>query len=330
MYGELKQWTHVQVPPEDLGPSFKNLLREHVRARFENKFSHDGDYCVAVDEQSVELLENPVVQDGTCLNLCKVEFNSIVCRPFVGETVYVRIHKLHEVGVIADSGPVRIFVSTVQMPHWKYFSATTHTSERYVHDHDGGEMRTGTYICVKFIGVRKQESNEHKFHCLGTMNGPDLGPIRKAKERTWHDAAHGSLREPENSITGHLPHTHSGFHSTGGNYSGNYGGGTTGASDFRATGNDSQNARNLAPGLNEYINRERTPGESDAFGAMTGEELLGDGMYNTDNRYATGGDGGTQNGAMSAVDGLTAENRELYDNFLGDYERQQERRNRRG
>ncbi|CAD7952593.1 unnamed protein product [Amoebophrya sp. A120] len=199
MFGEMQQWKWVEIPPEDLGPNFLFSLRERVVKLYENKIDvDDGHYCIAVDTESVRLLENPVVQDGTCLALARVAFSSICCRPFKDEVVYCRATKLHEVGILSDFGPVRIFISSQQMKKYKFEPAT----RKFIHEEDQSEIAENSLLCCRLVGVRTEESDFIKFHALATIDEMDLGPVKYNETRCWIDPKwdqDGRIHERENA-----------------------------------------------------------------------------------------------------------------------------------
>jgi len=71
----------------------------------------NGDYSWMVDESTIKMVDKPVIQDGTGKIMFKVEFTSIIFRPFKNEVVSAEVTRVGKVGLILDYWPCRIFIS---------------------------------------------------------------------------------------------------------------------------------------------------------------------------------------------------------------------------
>lgn len=177
MFAEINQWVWVEVPPHELGPDFDEVVKRKVRSMYEGKVV-DGNYYIAVDLNSVALLDRPIVQDGTCQILCRTRFVSVVFRAFRDETMYVRVGKIHKVGVLADFGPMKIFLSAASLNGWKFVGADSTSRDRFEREEGGGvEISENTMLLVQLQGVRQELEGDFKFHAVATIDGPDLGPV---------------------------------------------------------------------------------------------------------------------------------------------------------
>lgn len=133
-------------------------------------------------------MDKPVIQDGTCKILCKVQYLALMFRPFKDQVVYAAVSALSRVGIMCEFGPMKIFLSASGNRAWHYregreggqTEAGLTRPERYVYElNEDIEILPRSLLCLRISGIRQDEKDGHVFHALGTINDDGLGIVRE-------------------------------------------------------------------------------------------------------------------------------------------------------
>ncbi|KAH0481885.1 MAG: hypothetical protein KVP17_003761 [Porospora cf. gigantea B] len=164
MYFLVDLWKNISVKPCMLGPHYdqhiENMLRQEVEGQCTGKYG----YVLSV----VRVLhaDKGRVQDGTGMVVVHVKYQAIVLKPFRGEVVDAVVTHVNSIGIFANCGPFRIFVTKTLIPEDFTFQDGIWT--------DGeATVKPNSEVRLKLQGVKYEGSS---MVAVGTINEDYLGP----------------------------------------------------------------------------------------------------------------------------------------------------------
>ncbi|KAL8275045.1 hypothetical protein Esti_001101 [Eimeria stiedai] len=169
MFFVVERWESVALRPAQLGPEYLSCIEALLRQQVEGKCLQSVGYVVCV----IRVLQNMPgrIQDSTGFVVVAAKYQAIVFKPFKEEVLDAVVTDVNKLGLFAQCGPLKVFVSRASLP-----SSYTFQEEEAVPSFSDGSvaLRTGGEIRLKLLGVRFDAS---QIFAVATINADYLGPI---------------------------------------------------------------------------------------------------------------------------------------------------------
>ncbi|OEH73722.1 DNA-directed RNA polymerase II subunit [Cyclospora cayetanensis] len=169
MFFVIERWESVALRPAQLGPQYLASVEALLRQQVEGKCLQSVGYVVCV----IRVLQNLPgrIQDSTGLVVVAAKYQAIVFKPFKEEVLDAVITDVNKLGLFAQCGPLKVFVSRASLPA----SYTFQEDDAMPSFSDGSlALRTGGEIRLKLLGVRFEAS---QIFAVATTNADYLGPL---------------------------------------------------------------------------------------------------------------------------------------------------------
>ncbi|KAL8433066.1 hypothetical protein Efla_006265 [Eimeria flavescens] len=172
MFFVVERWESVALRPAQLGPEYLSCVEALLRQQVEGKCLQSVGYVVCV----IRVLQNMPgrIQDSTGFVVVAAKYQAIVFKPFKEEVLDAVITDVNKLGLFAQCGPLKVFVSRASLASSYTFQAMQ--EEEAVPSFSDGAvaLRTGGEIRLKLLGVRFDAS---QIFAVATINADYLGPV---------------------------------------------------------------------------------------------------------------------------------------------------------
>ncbi|KEP66875.1 UNVERIFIED_CONTAM: DNA-directed RNA polymerase II RPB7 [Hammondia hammondi] len=169
MFFVVEQWHNVALRPAQLGRRYTQYVETLLRQQVEGKCLHNLGYIICVIR--IVHMEAGRVQDGTGMVIVAARYQAIAFKPFKDEVLDAVITDVNKLGLFAQCGPLKVFVSRASLPPsfvYQDDSAVGCMTDGEV------ELRVDSDIRLRLLGVRYDSMN---LFAIATINESYLGPI---------------------------------------------------------------------------------------------------------------------------------------------------------
>ncbi|PHJ20044.1 dna-directed rna polymerase ii [Cystoisospora suis] len=169
MYYVVEQWQSVALRPAQVGRRYRQCVETLLRQQVEGKCIHDIGYVICVIR--IIHMEAGRVQEGTGMVIVSCRYQGIAFKPSKDEVLDAVITDVNKLGLFAQCGPLKVFVSRASLP-----PSFVYQDDSAVGCMTDGEceLRVDSDIRLRLLGVRYDSMN---LFAIATINESYLGPI---------------------------------------------------------------------------------------------------------------------------------------------------------
>eukprot|EP00053_Salpingoeca_punica_P008800 m.78619 g.78619 ORF g.78619 m.78619 type:complete len:174 (-) comp14757_c0_seq3:2106-2627(-) len=161
----------ILLHPEHFGPTLKTTLKNKLHEEVEGTCQGRHGFIIAV--QRVIDISDGRILPGRGHALFVIKYKALVFRPFVGEVVDAIVSGVIEAGIVAEVGPLSVFISNHWIPDNFVFDRSSHPP-RYKSKDESESIQADDSIRLR-IGAVRIEANE--IHATGNLADNYLGVI---------------------------------------------------------------------------------------------------------------------------------------------------------
>lgn len=189
MFFVLEQWHNVVLRPAQLGPRYRACIETLLRQQVEGKCLHSLGYIICVIR--IVHVEPGRVQEGTGMVVVAAKYQAIAFKPFKDEVLDAVVTDVNKLGLFAQCGPLKVFVSRASLP-----SSFVYQDDSAMGCMTDGEceLRVDSDIRLRLLGVRYDSMN---LFAIATINDSYLGPIHHSTSAGGSSSLFSGLRTAE-------------------------------------------------------------------------------------------------------------------------------------
>ena len=144
----------MAIAPKNFGKNMETKILHELKRKVEGKPSGHFGYTILVTR--IKYTGQGILNEDTGNAHFKVEYWSLVFRPFVNEILPAEVKQLTQQGFFCQAGPLEIFVSKRLMPEEYAYDDTSSGQPCFRAEDDGDDITItiGTMVRVKIQGLR--------------------------------------------------------------------------------------------------------------------------------------------------------------------------------
>lgn len=162
---------NLQLHPSYFGPQMNQYLRDKLLTDVEGTCTGQFGYIVCVlDSMKIDVGKGKVLPQTGAAEF-EVKYRAVVWKPFKGEVMDAVVNSVSKMGVIADAGPLSVFISKHMVPSDMQFNPSSNPP---VYESEDQVIQKGSRIRLKLIGTR---TDVNEIYAIGTIKEDYLGAL---------------------------------------------------------------------------------------------------------------------------------------------------------
>mmetsp|Transcript_1252 Transcript_1252/g.1843 ORF Transcript_1252/g.1843 Transcript_1252/m.1843 type:complete len:171 (+) Transcript_1252:82-594(+) len=170
MFYVVRMKKQLDIHPRYFGKYLRDYIETTLYSEVEGTLCGTSGYVIAVIK--IFTIGSGIIRnDSSGLATFDIDYECIVCKPFVGEVLDCVVENISVYGILAKAGPVEIFVTSRHLPDAYEFDRGDNT---YRTDDESRTIKVGRSVRLRIIGINIQPN---RLNCVGTLDDAYLGAI---------------------------------------------------------------------------------------------------------------------------------------------------------